>query len=369
MKRPFTRPSRRGVLRGFFRGGLVTVGLPWLEIFAGRRARAACDDGFPLRFGLFTWANGIVPEAWLPDGEGYEWELSTLLQPLANVKPWLSVVSGLSVKVSNDVAHTSGACGLLSGLPAEVVSGDDYTFAGPSIDQVIAQQIGGETLYASLQTAGSSCTGLSYNGPSSINPPEYDPYALYEKLFGDSFREPGDEGLVDPSLALRRSVLDAVMEDIAALQARVGRDDQVRLEQHLDGIRDLETRLARLEEDPPDLDACSRPAEPSADYSDVDGVTNLSARSRAVCDLLVMALSCDQTRVFAHFLADPVSDLLFPGTSAGHHSLTHDEADPRTEVQSIVSQCISELAYLLEKMASVPEGDATLLDHCAILAC
>lgn len=358
--------TRRTVLKGLMRGSVVAVALPWLEIFAGRKARA-CDDGFPLRFGLYFWGNGNVPEYWVPEGEGYDWELSELLSPLVDVKPWVSVVSGLSVKLPNTEPHTSGAAGLLTGMGLETVNGE-YTFAGPTIDQLIAAEIGGDTIFRSIQTGATDCDGQSWSGPSSRNYPETDPYTLYERLFGDTFRAPGDESIVDPSLGLRQSILDSVMEDITTLQGRVGTADRARLEQHLDGVRDLETRLARLQEDPPDLAACLQPAALVADFADVDGRPQISARSRAMCDMITMALACDQTRVFSHYLTDPVADTLFPDASAGHHSLTHDESDPQTEVRMITTDCIAELAYLLSALANVPEGDATLLDHCVVMA-
>lgn len=358
--------SRRTVLKGLLRGSAVAVALPWLEIFAGRKARA-CDDGFPLRFGLYFWGNGNVPEYWVPGTEGYDWELSELLSPLADVKPWVSVISGMSVKLPNTEPHTSGAAGLLTGMSLDTVNGE-YTFAGPTIDQIIADQIGGETIFPSIQTGGTDCTGQSWNGPSSRNYPETNPYTLYERLFGATFRAPGEEGIVDPSLGLRQSILDSVMDDILALQTRVGAADKARLEQHLDGIRELETRLARLQEDPPSLAACVQPIALTADFADQDGRPQISARSRAMCDMIAMSFACDQTRVIGHYLTDPVADVLFPEATAGHHSLTHDEADPQTQVRMITTDCITELAYLLSALSNIPEGDATLLDHCVIMA-
>jgi hypothetical protein len=162
-------------------------------------------------------------------------------------------------------------------------------------------------------------------------------------------------------------VLDAVIEDANTLKGRVGAADAIRLEQHLDGIRELEQRLALLEEDPPDLEACAMPDAPASDYPDVDGRPQVSARSRAMVDLLAMALACDQTRVFGHWFSDPVSDVLYEGASAGHHSLTHNETGDQPEVDAITGVIIEEFAYLVEKLASIPEADGTLLDNCAIL--
>ena len=85
--------------------------------------------------------------------------------------------------------------------------------------------------------------GLSFNGVDSQNPPESDPVKLYQRLFGPTFTEPGEELKIDPKLALRRSVLSTVMDDANALRQRLGANDKQRLEQHLDAVRDIEARL------------------------------------------------------------------------------------------------------------------------------
>ncbi len=362
--------SRRTVLRGLLGGTAVTLSLPFLEAMLplGRGGVRASTTGFPLRFGLFFWGNGNIPDLWTPTGEGKTWELSPQLAPFANVKDVISVVTGMSIKIPNIFPHGSGSAGILAAAPQQELDGSE-TCSTATIDQVIAAQIGGETLYRSLQTAGTDIVGLSYNGPNNRNPAEYNPYAFYERLFGSTFREPGEEGIVDPTIGLRRSVLDAVMGDVDRLKKRVGAADSIRLEQHLDGIRELETRLARLEEDPPNLESCSRPPEPLAEYPDQDGRPQVSARSRALCDMLAMALACDQTRVFSHYLTEPVNNTLFPDASDGHHNLTHDEPDDQPQVHAITVQCVTEMAYLVEALRAVPEGDGTLLDSCAVLGC
>lgn len=355
--------NRRMVLRGVLSGVAVTVGLPWLEA----TARAA-SGAFPKRFGLFFWGNGNLPARWNPTGTGSSaaWSLSDQLAPLASHKAKLLVVSGTRVLVPNEVPHGSGAAGILSGAPLSSAE-DDATFQAPTIDQVIAAQIGGSTLYRSIESAVSVHTsGRSYNGPNSRNPPEPSPFALYERLFGASFREPG-EPLLDPSIGLRRSVLDAVMGQIAEVQAKVGAADRVRLEQHFDGVRSLELRLAKLEEDPPALEACVRPVAPELEYPDIDGRPQLTVVNGLMSELLAMSLACDQTRVFSHWFSDPVNNLLFRGASAGHHDLTHNEPGEQPECHAITVQCMEAFGQLLDALDAIPEGDETLLDHCAVL--
>ena len=91
-----------------------------------------------------------------------------------------------------------------------------------------------------------SSRSVSWNGPNSWNPVETDPYAIYERLFGATFREPGEEGIIDPNLGFRRSALDFVLQDLNTLHAQLGAQDKIRLEQHMEGVRELELRLARL---------------------------------------------------------------------------------------------------------------------------
>ena len=369
--RPSAPLSRRSLLGGVVRGSLVTLALPPLQaMFNASGTAYACDGVLPKRFGLWYWGNGNVPDRWTPTGtgDGDAWVLSEELSPLALIKHKICVVSGLAVKLPNTAPHSSGCAGMLSASPLQS-TGDDETFSAPSIDQVIAAQVGGASLYRSIQTAATDCSGRSYNGPNSQNPPEIDPFAFYERIFGDTFVEPGEDGIVDPRLGLRRSVLDAVMGDIQGLQKRLGSADRQRLEQHLDGVRELEQRLTMLQENPPNLESCSRAEAPKGSFEDIDGRPQIPLRNDVMSRMLAMTLACDQTRVFAHFLSDPVADVLYEGTTAGHHSLTHDEPAPQDQVNEITLQIMEMLATSLQHLDAIPEGDGTLLDNCAILAC
>jgi hypothetical protein len=339
----------------------VWLGLPWLEAHA-----ATCDSGFPKRFGVFFWGNGNLPDRWTPQETGPVWTPSEQLMPLARHQPKLTVCTGLEVKVPNTSPHWSGAVGLLTGT--ELTGDDDeWEVQGPTIDQVIAQQIGTTTLYPSLQVGIADEECFSYTGPNQPNYGETDPYALYQRLFGGTFQQGGDGG-VDPSLGYRRSVLDAVLGDLDRLSTRLGAEDRIRLEAHADSVRTLEQRLARLQEDPPDLAACVQPGAPAEDYPDVDGRPQLSARSRAFSDLLAMALACDQTRVFTLSQHRAISNVLYPERSDGVHNLTHNEPGDQPEVNQVVLAVMEELAYLLDALDAVDEGEGTLLDHSLVLA-
>lgn len=356
--------SRRSVLKGLLGGSIVTVALPWLELFSP--PAGASTGVFPERFGLFFWGNGMHPERWIPSATGVDWPVSEQLAPLESVRDVVSVVTGLELKTPNTIPHRSSAAGLLTGQPL-VAQGEFGTFAGPSIDQLIAHDLGDETRFRSLEFGAEADAGLSFNGPHSQNPPETSPHAMWERIFGVGFREPGEMSEVDPSIGLRRSVLDAVIADASDLQKVVGANDKIRLEQHLDGIRELEIRLARLQEAPPDLASCMSAEEPTATYDPIDGRPQIAAKNRAMCDIIALALACDQTRVFSNFITDPTNNILFDGASAGHHQLTHDEPGDQPEVNQIVLQLIAEFGYLVDALRAVPEGDGTLLDNCVVL--
>jgi hypothetical protein len=354
--------SRRTLLRG---AATAMVGLPLLEAMLTPKAFAA-GGGIPKRFGLFYWGNGMLPDRWTPTGIGQGYTMSEQLAPLESLRDKVTIVTGTSVKLPNTVPHGSGAAGILTGAPL-LNPIDGESFSAATIDQVIANAIGGTTFFRSLQTAGTNCSGLSFSGPNARNPAETDPFAVYQRLFGDTFVEPGGTGQVDPTLGLRRSVLDAVMGDIESLQGKVGATDRTRLDQHLTGVRELEGRLARLEEDPPNLEACHRADAPEISYPDIDGRPQVQARNQAMADLMALAMACDQTRVAAHYLSHPVNDVLFADAPAGHHDLTHNEPGDQPEVHKITVQCIEAYAGFLAALDAIPEAEGTLLDHMVVL--
>jgi hypothetical protein len=323
-------------------------------------------EGFPRRFGIFFWGNGMLPDRWIPTGEGEDWSLSDQLAPLAGVKDDITVVTGMRLGVPNTSPHYAGAAGFLTGAPV-LNPYADQTMATSTIDQIIAGDVGGLTRFKSLECGAKHGGGQSYNGPYSQNPPESSPLAFFERLFGGSFQLPGEEPVVDPTLGLRRSILDSVMSDIDSLKARVGASDRNRLDQHFEGIRELEQRLARLEEDPPNLASCAMPPKPLDEYPEIEGRPQMQEKNRAFSDILALALACDQTRVFGNYFSSPVNNILFEGAPAGHHQLTHDEPGEQPEVHKITVQCVEALAYQIEAIRKIEEGSGTLLDNCIVL--
>ena len=371
--------GRRAVLRGLAYGGAVSVALPALEIMLDSGGRALADGTpLPKRFGVFFWGNGVRVAQYVPATVG-EYALSETLAPFAKVKEYVSVISGYDIKTGNQRGHHAGTVGILSGAPmvSQDPKGAPYasTFSAPSIDQVVAAAIGKSTRFKSLEvgisksvstTEGTTLRYLSHNGPDNPNPPEYSPKALYTRVFGSGFVGPDQAPMIDPKLALRRSVLSAVREDATALRTRLGKSDRDRLDQHFESIRALETQISAGENAAPPPSACKAPDA----ATDSPGDANLTATNASMARLVALALACDQTRVFSTMFSGSVGGTTYPELkiSGNHHTLSHDEAFPQLNVQKITVFIMQRFAALLEALQGVPEGDGNLLDRCVILA-
>lgn len=360
-----TKLSRRTMLRGTVAGAAVAVGLPMLDIFRDSMPRARAASGGMKYFGLFFWGNGNIPELWNPSDAGVDWQMTEQLAPLAPVRNKITVVSNLAVKTANSVAHESGAAGIFTGSSL-LSTPTGFTFAGASVDQLIADRIGDTTPYRSIETSCENGESWSFRGPNVRNPAIASPAELFSDVFGGGLMMGGGG---DPDgIMLRGSVLDAVTADANRLALRLGSEDRRRLESHLEGIRALERRLQ-----PSAPAVCDFPAEPLSEYPAIDGRAQLSAKSRAFTDILVHAVQCEQVRVFSHWFTRSVTDVLFQSTSIpvtdGHHRLTHDEAGLQPMVNECVKQVIAELTYMIQAFDAVPDPDGgSLLDHMVLLA-
>lgn len=375
--------DRRSFLRGAVLGAAACLALPPLEIMLNSNGTAYADGTpFPKRFGIFFWGNGVVAPHWVPTQTGLNWTPGEALQPLAaaGLKDYINVVSGHDIKTGNPRGHHAGAVGILSGAPLIPQdpgnAGFASTFSTASIDQVIASHIGGSTRFRSLEfgvdprvsrSEGTTLHHLSHNGPDNVNPAEYNPHNLFTRLFGDGFVETGTPER-DPRLALRRHILDAVREDAHALQRKLGAQDRARLDQHLEGIGALQQRLRSIEEAPAPPSACTMPINPGEIGHDTE--ERQRQRSRAMADLLAIALACDQTRVWSNLFNGSVSGTIYWGIdpTTNFHQLTHDEPGDQPKVHAIVRFIMGEFAYLLGALRDTPEGDGNLLDNSVILA-
>lgn len=371
--------SRRAVLRGLASGAAVSVSLPVLEAMLDTHGTALADGTpLPKRFGVFFWGNGVRRGQFFPTATGADYPLSPALMPFADLRKYVSVISGYNIKTGNERGHHAGCVGILSGAPMlpQDPQGAPYasTFSAPSIDQVVADHIGKTTRFRSLELGisrsvttgeGTTLRYLSHNGPDNANPPEYSPKAVYARLFGDGFTAPAETPKLDPKLALRRSVLSAVREDATALRKRLGTNDQRRIDQHFESIRALENQISASEAAAPPPAACARVDEPA----DSKGDQNLIATNEAMSRLLAMSLACDQTRVFSVLFSGSVGGTSYPeiDVTSNHHSLTHDEGGAQPQVQAVTVFIMQRFAALLSALRDMPEGEGNLLDRCVIL--
>lgn len=373
------RFNRRTLLRGTLAGGAISLGLPLLDCFLNANGTALAQGApLPLRFGAWMWGCGMNPERWAPPTEGSGYELSIELQALdrelatgGKLRDQVSVLSGFDVKLDGrpNFPHTTGLMGTLTGsLPEQ-----DNTVPAPTLDTIIAAEIGGLTRFRSLEM---SCTGnpnqsYSFESQGVFNAPEISPMALYTRVFGDEFADPNAGPFTpDPRLMLRQSVLSAVKDDRERLLQQVGTHDAQRLDQYFTSVRQLEKQLDILLAGPPNLESCSRAPAPGPESLGTELGQSMST-NRLMADLLSFALACDQTRVFSMMFSARISALRQPGSSTIHHQLTHDEAlDPavgfQPEATQFVLASMEAWADFVERLAAMPEGDATLLDNCLV---
>ena len=370
------RLSRRAVLRGIG-GGVATLALPPLDAMLDNHGTAYADGApLPKIFGVFMWPDGVKPDLWVPPDTGPSWTMTPELQPLAAVRGDINVLSGFNCKITGFVHH-AGTVGMLSGAPYVVVgSGTTTTFSQPSVDVIAARAIGTKTALPSLEVGvdnksypdeGTTGYALSHNGPMNINPAIFSPSALFDKVF------PGAGGVANPAAARaaaiaaagRKSILDAVTADAGDLRQRLGTADRARLDQHLDGIRQLELRLAS----PAMASAAGCPGG-TARPTDPDPTAHVLT-SQAISDVLALALACDVTRVFSYKYAlwhtTTFTELTADGAKEDFHTYTHIEPGDQPLVQKHILLHMQQVAYLIAKLKAVTVGAGTLLDQCAIL--
>lgn len=376
--------SRRTMLVG---AGGAALSLPLLQMHT-RRARAE-ESGLPHRFIAFFHPNGVNPAAWFPTPGASETEF-TLGSSHAALEPWrdrLIVFDGLdmkSVSVGPGEPHQRGVGTCLTGWHLQeggMVGGDGSLSGwgnGPSVDQVIAQHIGKTTPFASLECGvradafigGEVRSRIVYAGAGQPLPPQNDPRAVFDQLFGTFMLDPS---ALQKLRARRQSVLDAVGAQFDALKARAGSEDRDKLEAHAAMVRELETRLAN---EPVPGDNCTVPnTHGELGAAAADDENTMPAVAKAQLDLIVMAFACDLTRVASVQFSNGANHHRFPfltPTSLGDgHGLSHapnEDAAAQAEIAQRDAWYASQLAYLMQRLASIPEGEGTsMLDRTLIL--
>jgi len=364
--------SRRTVLRSLG----AAVPLPFLDAMVPAFTALAQTPAQPrLRFGAVYVPNGVIPGQWFPAAEGTAFEFSPTLKPLEPYRERVLVLSGLDSlpppppgeRQYNNHADASTRF-LTDVTPSRTLR------AGVSVDQVLARQIGQDTVLPSLELAlesvdsGSSCdfgrscvyTGtISWAGPTEPLPMEHDPSAAFVRLFGDGSADAAARRL---RARQKGSILDSLLDEVASLQASVSAPDRSRLSGYLESVRDVERRIQKAIAFNVEMPSFERPA----------GVPDtFEAHARLMFDLQWLAYQGDVTRVVTFMLGREFSGRTYPeiGVPDAHHPISHHQRDPvRMEKCAKINHYhVSLFAEFVEKLKQTPDGDGSLLDHVAIV--
>jgi len=358
--------TRRTVLRGIG----ASLALPFLEAMVPS-ARAAVKP--VRRFLTFYVPNGMAMEYWSPKGEGASFELSPILQPLGPFKNQMLVLSGLHS--SWNYIHAGASGSFLTGTPRGGRN-EIEIFADVSIDQLLARHFSNETQVASLELSmdapanAGACTGnlscvythtLSWRSPTQALPVEYNPRAIFERLFGDTGKT--DWAAREARMRQHKSILDSVTDKLANLKRELGPQDQNKVNEYTDAIRDVERRIQKAEEQRDvALPAMEAPQGVPPVFED---------HLALMLDLQLLAFQADLTRVISFMIGKEQSARPYPqiGVPEAHHPLSHHDNVPALiEHMSKINCYHAELfSKYVAKLRATPDGDGSLLDHMMIL--
>jgi hypothetical protein len=367
--------SRRRVLRGMLNGCAVSVALPMLNCFLNESGTAlASGQSMPVRFGTWFWGCGMNAKVFTPKQFGANWQLPEEIAALQRVKEHLNLFSNFNAfkDAAPNLCHHTAWVIARTGIAPQ----SDGDKPGETYDFTIAKKIGRSTRFQNLTATatGDVRTTFSYENQNSPNAAEWSPLNFYMRLFGPGFQDPNSPNFEpDPKVMVRKSVLSGVLEETKMLHQQVGAEDRARLDQYFTGLRALERQFDQQLTKPEPIAAC-RPMPPPKEGPPPGSATDLvAARHRMMTDLMVMALACDQTRVFNMSYSDSKSGIIKVGYEKPHHTTTHEERiDDQLGYQPTASwftqQAMDSLAYFVEALAKVREGDGTLLDNCLVTA-
>ena len=379
-----TKLTRRKLLTGLSAATVALTSPIWRRVTAfGQDANQPASKRF---IGIFS-ANGTIGSAFFPEHDGSEAPLDALpaiLAPLDAHKQQLLVLKGVHMNstVEDELGvaspnkpggpHMKGPGAMLTG--GSLLAGSFTGAGGPagwadriSVDQAIANRLGSETRFPSLEF-GVRIEGqeplrvISYRGASQPNTAVDDPLQMYDRIFSDFALSDAERV---QRLAEQKSVLDFLKDDIGRLQTRVTSEDRARLDAHLGGIRNIEQRLQST------LGSCEPPAMPMS--LDSRAMENFPMVGRLQLDLMLLAHRCDLTRVSTFMWANADSWQYYPwiGVNEEHHELSHagdEDGAARDKLTAINVWHAEQLAYLLDGLAAADDPDGgSLLDHSLVL--
>jgi hypothetical protein len=372
------------------------MALPLLESVAPRISAADAASiagapgmtasGQPLRVAYVYVPNGANMVDWTPKTEGANFELPKILEPLSAIRSDVSVLTGLTQRsgdAGNDGAgdHARALATYLTSTRIRKTQGADIK-AGVSIDQAIANRVGLYTRFPSLELgcdraqlsgncdSGYSCAysfNISWKSDATPMPPEVDPKLAFERLFstGDPNETPEAH---DRRLRNRQSILDFVLEDAKRLNAKLGRNDQRKLDEYMTAVRELEHRIDMAYRSNFVVGDTLKPAGiPKKD----DGKTDYTAHVRLMFDVLALAFQTDSTRVATMMMRHDGNNDAYPqiGVRESHHDLSHHGGDEvkKGKIAQINRYHMEQFAYFLQKLKATKEGNSSVLDNCVIM--
>ncbi len=364
--------------RTFLRAAGATIALPLLDSMTP--AFAATRKAVP-RLTFLYIPNGVSPHTWKPTGIGKEFTLSPALAPLEPFKNHVTVISNLAHHCADrqndgfgDHSRSTGA--FLSGCHAKRTQGDDLHL-GITADQIAAGTLGKDNLLPSLELTledkniaplcdeGYTCAylnTLSWSSATTPLPNENDPRLIFERLFGEETSP--EERLL--RIKQDRSILDATTGSINQLLSRVGAKDRLKVDQYLTSIREVETRLQRIEKQ-----AMSSPVSTEEFERPLGVPEKFEDYIRLMFDLQVLAFQGDITRVTSMMLARETAVRSYPqiGIPDSHHSLSHHDNNPSkmAKLTKIDAYHVSQVAYFLGKLKNIDESGSSLLDNSIVL--
>jgi len=357
--------------RSFLRGAGVSLALPWLEAMSQASPAAQA----PKRFCAFFFGNGVALPSrtrphfedwhWFPHTAGADYRLTRSLDPLERHRADMSIFGGMSHPSSRQlVGHNTGDV-WLSGADIRVDLNNSI-----SMDQLIARRFAAQTRIPSLVLSShggvgtkSRSTTISFDAQGRAIPAESNPRRIFERMF-----EPpsdGDLAARERALASGRRRVDFLLEDSRSLRNRLGRPDQQRLDEFLQSLTEVESRIARSQE-------WLGQVLPTVDRSTIN--LDVSPRGttdyiRTMFDLIALAFETDSTRVAAYQMCaedgvgicDRFPSILGIGRSGGHHGLSHDnESIHWAHYDQYLAK---QFSYFLNRLAATREGDGRLLDN------
>ena len=289
-------------------GGAVTVALPLLNCFLnGNGTALASGAPMPVRFGTWAWGLGMAKSVFIPKKTGPNFDLPEEIASLAPIRDHINLFTNVTAfrDTYELLCHYTGWVIMRTGSAPK----DSNDIPGETIDVTIANQISRTTRFKSLTatSTGDAKDTISHENSNTPNYPEWSPMKFYTRLFGPEFPDPNAATFTpDPRLMVRKSVLSGVMDETRGLMRKVGAEDKARLDQYFTGLRHLEQQFDGRLTKPEPIAAC-QPAgtEPEEGLPMGKDSELMAARHRIMTELMVMAVACDQTRVFNMGLCRP----------------------------------------------------------------